>query len=335
MTILFLSTTGYSSKAEWSSPIHALPGGGPNLPIMSPNPYLLSRFTSNIPMPTLYAGDSVRKPKLSVIEVLLYNMAALLAGVAAGYDVRMSNISPVHPTLLSDVPALKGPINDIDYPMHRDEQRFISNTYHGPARHNRLENKVPVIILANFIDLLLCCFFRMALNPRTFATADDSPILRRTDEITAHQHHTNVAPPSINMGGANFYQHIPSSSQATPHQQQPSTISTTSGLGSNFTTNTSAMLSSSLGSSNTQPPTPSPRRKISSSSFTENVEYSDQNDTPPSQHLRLFKGFRIGNGGVDTPPFYAPNDYLRNGPSFSNDGGAYGAGAHRTGYFGK
>jgi len=81
--------------------------GATNMPIMSPSPYLLSRFTSNVPLPTLYAGDSARKPKLSVIELLLYNMASLLAGVAAGYDVRMSNVSPVHPTLLSEVPALK------------------------------------------------------------------------------------------------------------------------------------------------------------------------------------------------------------------------------------
>lgn len=81
--------------------------GATNMPIMSPSPYLLSRFTSNVPLPTLYAGDAARKPKLSVIELLLYNMASLLAGVAAGYDVRMSNVSPVHPTLLSEVPALK------------------------------------------------------------------------------------------------------------------------------------------------------------------------------------------------------------------------------------
>lgn len=44
-----------------------------------------------------------------------------------------------------------------------------------------------------------------------------------------------------------------------------STISTTSGLGSNYTTNTS-------GSGSTQPPTPSPRRKTSSTSFKELAE---------------------------------------------------------------
>lgn len=94
--------TGYqgNNKEDWRP-------GATNMPIMSPSPYLLSRFTNNVPLPTLYAGDSARKPKLSVIELLLYNMASLLAGVAAGYDVRMSNVSPVHPTLLSELPALK------------------------------------------------------------------------------------------------------------------------------------------------------------------------------------------------------------------------------------
>lgn len=127
---------GYTAKDDWCSPIHTLPGGGPNLPIMSPNPYLLNRFTSNIPMPTLYAGDAVRKPKLSVIEVLLYNMAALLAGVAAGYDVRMSNVSPFHPTLLSDVPALKAPM-DMELPKVGENRRFAANTYHGTGNRNR------------------------------------------------------------------------------------------------------------------------------------------------------------------------------------------------------
>lgn len=127
---------GYNAKDDWCSPIPAITGVGPNLPIMSPNPYVLSRFTSNIPMPTLYAGDAVRKPKLSVIEVLLYNMAALLAGVAAGYDVRMSNVSPFHPTLLSDVPALKAPL-EVEFPNMVDDRRFAANTYHGPVKHNR------------------------------------------------------------------------------------------------------------------------------------------------------------------------------------------------------
>lgn len=90
-------------------------------------------------MPTLYAGDAIRKPKLSVIEVLLYNMAALLAGVAAGYDVRMSNVSPFHPTLLSDVPALKAAPIEMELPKvtTTEDRRFAANTYHGTGNRNR------------------------------------------------------------------------------------------------------------------------------------------------------------------------------------------------------
>ena len=36
---------------------------------------------------------------VGAIEFLLYNMASMLAGVAAGYDVRLSNVSPMHPKL--------------------------------------------------------------------------------------------------------------------------------------------------------------------------------------------------------------------------------------------
>ncbi|XP_046802400.1 uncharacterized protein LOC111674966 isoform X1 [Lucilia cuprina] len=333
----------YNTKEDWCSPIHTLPGGGPNLPIMSPNPYLLSRFTSNIPMPTLYAGDAVRKPKLSVIEVLLYNMAALLAGVAAGYDVRMSNVSPFHPTLLSDVPALKAPM-DMELPKVGEDRRFAANTYHGTGNRNRT-----------------------ALSSLTYEPSDatDSP-RRNTDSPLAHTKQSNKqssqnATDNITTAFNKFPQHhqqqshIPQYTKSvtqppTPQhyhhpqpmlQQQirkmPSTISTTttSGLGSNFTNNTSGILSSSLGS-HTQPPTPSPRRKISTSSFTENLEYSEQEDNLPID--KAFRGFHLGGQvgicGSGQPPMYAPQDYLRNGPSFSNDGGAYGAGAHRAGYLG-
>lgn len=59
----------------------------------------------------------------------------------------------------------------------------------------------------------------------------------------------------------------------SPQHYLPSTMSTTSGLGSNYTTNTS-----SLG----QPPTPSPRRKTSASSFSEVPELQyDQNNRQP------------------------------------------------------
>ncbi|XP_050329500.1 uncharacterized protein LOC126759017 isoform X3 [Bactrocera neohumeralis] len=309
----------YNSK-DWCSPLHALPaaaGAGTSivdapLPIMSPNPYLLSRFTSNIPMPTLYAGDAVRKPKLSVIEVLLYNMAALLAGVAAGYDVRISNVSPVHPMLLSDVPALKAPM-EMEFPSVLDERsRFAANTYHGTGnKHNRA-----------------------TLNAATFT---------RLEEQRAPLHQNPRCSPKLHAATPSFYfqKHalppadsklaLQQQKQTLQHQQLPLTGSTTSGLGSNFTNNTSALLSSSLGS-HTQPPTPSPRRKISTSSFTENLEYSLHDDTPPTR--RFDDDFNAGSGMPPSATQYTRADYLRHGPSFSNDGGAYGAGVHRADYFG-
>ena len=116
--------------------------------------------------------------------------------------------------------------------------------------------------------------------------------------------------------------------------------------------------------SQTQPPTPSPRRKISTSSFTENLEYSDRCFTPPAvvaysslphgtdllDHDERFRfnGFQIGADVTPQPMhneenlwsnMYANEEpehiYFRNGPSFSNDGGPYAAKAHRNaGYFG-
>lgn len=211
--------------------------------------------------------------------------------------------------------------------------------------------------------------YRTPLNSITYETneATDSP-KRNLDSPLAHNKLTKQNSQSVvnNVAGFNKFpphhhhhqqqSHIPQplytksvTQPPTPqhyhhtqqlHQQirkMPSTISTTttSGLGSNFTNNTSGILSSSLGS-HTQPPTPSPRRKISTSSFTENLEYSEQEDNLPID--KAFAGFHLGgqvgeSGGVQQGAF-ALQDYLRNGPSFSNDGGAYGAGAHRAGYLG-
>lgn len=214
---------------------------------------------------------------------------------------------------------------------------------------------------------------RTALSSLTYEPSDtpDSP-RRKTDSPLAHNKQTTKqsSQPLIDSATTAFNKfphhqqqsHIPQpqytksvTQPPTPQhyhhnaqlqtqiRKMPSTISTTttSGLGSNFTNNTSGILSSSLGS-HTQPPTPSPRRKISTSSFTENLEYSEQEDNLPID--KAFRGFHLGGQvgvaggggmGVGPPAMYAPQDYLRNGPSFSNDGGAYGAGAHRAGYLGK
>ena len=62
-------------------------------------------YQDNIPMPTLYNGSDGPSQQQQAsdgqgrIGVLLYNMASMLAGVAVGYDVRLSNVSPFHPKL--------------------------------------------------------------------------------------------------------------------------------------------------------------------------------------------------------------------------------------------
>ena len=57
-----------------------------------------------LPVPTLYNGTTPETkgqlPKFSPLELLVYNIAAMLASVAAGYDVRLSNVTAVHPRLL-------------------------------------------------------------------------------------------------------------------------------------------------------------------------------------------------------------------------------------------
>lgn len=81
-----------------------------------------------------------------------------------------------------------------------------------------------------------------------------------------------------------------------------STMSTTSGLGSNYTTNTSGLSSSISGS--TVPPTPSPRRKCSTSSFTECTELQEERD--------------------NRAPIYIPGDYYpASQVNFTGEGSAY------------
>ncbi|XP_044009258.1 mitogen-activated protein kinase kinase kinase 11-like isoform X3 [Aphidius gifuensis] len=115
-----------------------------------------------IPLPTLYNGES-KKPKLGPIELLLYNIAAMLAGFATGFDIRMTNVSPIHPRLQPR--SITANVNNV--PIENEEEpsprwwfqadtgsnrnsaylgpdyEFSStsgyphNTYHGPARHYR------------------------------------------------------------------------------------------------------------------------------------------------------------------------------------------------------
>ncbi|CAH2041735.1 unnamed protein product, partial [Iphiclides podalirius] len=99
---------------------------GPEFPLSTP-----SRYT--IPMPTLYSTEGYKYKKPSIIELVLYNMAALLGGVAAGYDVRVSNVSPLHPTLQPHRAETEPEPPACPF----EGYGFAHNTYHGPARHLR------------------------------------------------------------------------------------------------------------------------------------------------------------------------------------------------------
>lgn len=92
-----------------------------------------------------------------------------------------------------------------------------------------------------------------------------------------------------------------------------STISTTSGLGSNYTTNTS-------GSSLTQT-TPSPRRKTSSTSFVDVPELPEQDHSDTSTN---YMDYRLSNQST--------NYFNRMHPQSNYDGTLNGQQAH--GYFG-
>ncbi|XP_033242068.1 mitogen-activated protein kinase kinase kinase isoform X3 [Drosophila miranda] len=277
------------------------PGVTTNMPIMSPSPYLLSRFTSNVPLPTLYAGDSARKPKLSVIELLLYNMASLLAGVAAGYDVRMSNVSPVHPTLLSELPALKAAPkaaaaaaaaalalsaeeNSLTE-QEEDQQQQLQLQLRQEEELQETPRKLAGHARYGSLEVGVSSSQPTSLARRIGGSQPYYTPVQRTPQHQMHlQQHQHQA--------------APLATAAAPLQPQP--------------VQTAAITALYAGS---QPPTPSPRRKLSNSSFG-NTDGA-------------FEEFRVG-GGIGPPPLYAPADYLRNGPSYSNDG----AGNYRNGYFG-
>ncbi|GBP10742.1 hypothetical protein EVAR_6297_1 [Eumeta japonica] len=96
---------------------------GPEVPLSAP------RYA--VPMPTLYSTEGYRYKKPSVIEMLLYNMAAMLGGVAAGYDVRLSNVTPLHPRLQ----PYRSEVEPEPLSSGYEGLGYAHNTYHGPIRH--------------------------------------------------------------------------------------------------------------------------------------------------------------------------------------------------------
>lgn len=75
-----------------------------------------NRYTPNITIANLQTPETpIRKPKMSVIELLMYNIAALLAGVAVGFDIRLQN----------NVPSMSLVIGDDSSSRRGSSQRFV------------------------------------------------------------------------------------------------------------------------------------------------------------------------------------------------------------------
>lgn len=76
---------------------------------------------------------------MGAIEFLLYNMGSMLAGVAAGYDVRLSNVTPIHPKLHPNRPSEGEEERKFWFgdPNQQKVSQNVHNTYHGPTVHHR------------------------------------------------------------------------------------------------------------------------------------------------------------------------------------------------------
>lgn len=121
-----------------------------------------------ISMPTIYSGDHRKVSKPSIVELVLYNMSSMLASVASGYDVRASNVSPIHPKLQmqmfnsnSDNGCSPDSTNVMAQTNYLDENEFYSNertgyahnTYHGPTKHIRYMDPRPYSLLCSFCNI--------------------------------------------------------------------------------------------------------------------------------------------------------------------------------------
>lgn len=122
------------------------------------SPLNASLIQKNVPMPTLYSsaeGHAKQPAKSSLTHLVFYNMASILASVAVGYDVRMSNVSPVHPKLQPLQSNSEARVNGNDEHNSREREHYYDcssrvhneygmpqrnyqhNTYHGPTKHVR------------------------------------------------------------------------------------------------------------------------------------------------------------------------------------------------------
>uniref|UniRef100_A0A182MSP3 Uncharacterized protein n=1 Tax=Anopheles culicifacies TaxID=139723 RepID=A0A182MSP3_9DIPT len=288
----------YDTEDAWYATTANLGAGpGTDISTLSVTPLCssLNRFgslPSTVPMPTLYASEGQRKPKPSIIELVLYNMASMLAGVASGYDVRVSNVTPLHPKLhpgpLQRYESYSQPAS----PYHHQLQAVhSSHPLHLEGMH-RLE-AMPPLTTAHSLDNALSQDvyeeeLTQAQEDRLYAqnsTPFHEPVRQQTRKVPA--------PSTSPRQDERVLKYTDS-----PQHYLPSTMSTTSGLGSNYTP--SGPSSSFSVGAGTQPPTPSPRRKSSATSFM------DYGDLPEERESRA---------GLYVPGEY--DGYMQHNPIFN------------------
>lgn len=146
-------------------------------------------------MPTLYcAADGNRKPKVSITELMLYNMASMLAGVATGYDVRMSNVSPVHPKLQPqqlindeyDHLTTTCPIDSSEFIV--PDKDYAHNTYHGPSKHYRfLYMPIRIICYSFHFNNLIFVRFHMAHTDRIYLQCNNHKMMIDRFDLLIHR----------------------------------------------------------------------------------------------------------------------------------------------------
>uniref|UniRef100_A0A182NR56 mitogen-activated protein kinase kinase kinase n=1 Tax=Anopheles dirus TaxID=7168 RepID=A0A182NR56_9DIPT len=297
----------YDTDDAWYATTANLGAGpGTDVSMLSATPLCssLNRFgtlPSTVPMPTLYASEGQRKPKLSIIELVLYNMASMLASVASGYDVRVSNVSPLHPKLH---PGPLQPYESYSQPASPYHHQLLPALEHHPVQlesQHRLEAAPPLTGTQALDNALTREAYEeelaQAQEERLYvqnSTPYHEPMRQQTRKAQAQSTSPRQDERALKYSDS-------------PQHYLPSTMSTTSGLGSNYTP--SGPSSSFSVGAGTQPPTPSPRRKSSATSFM------DYGDLPEERESRA---------GLYIPGEY--DGYTQHNPIFNTGGrGASGS----------
>ncbi|XP_058062388.1 mitogen-activated protein kinase kinase kinase 11-like [Anopheles bellator] len=229
--------------------------------------------STTVPMPTLYASEGQRKPKLSIIELVLYNMASMLASVASGYDVRVSNVTPLHPKLHPGPLPAYGSYSQPASPYHSSLPPTLEpyTPMHLPSTR-RLEAATSTQVLSQSAGLGPC------LEPYEDETGrgqEERPLGHNTTPY--HEPIRQQMRKSLAQSTSPRQEERALKYTDSPQHHLPSTMSTTSGLGSNYTP--SGPSSSFSVGAGTQPPTPSPRRKSSATSFMDYGELPEERES--------------------------------------------------------